>query len=108
MTEFTLNEYQEKALKTAVFNREHAMSYLVLGLVGESAEIGNKWKKHLRGDEKPPSYEEMADELGDVLWYVAGLANELGVDLQEIAQNNIDKLADRAKRGKLKSSGDKR
>jgi MazG nucleotide pyrophosphohydrolase domain len=50
----------------------------------------------------------MAKELGDVLWYVAQLASELGLDLDEIAQVNLDKLLSRQRGGVLSGSGDER
>jgi NTP pyrophosphatase (non-canonical NTP hydrolase) len=50
----------------------------------------------------------MSKELGDVLWYVAQLASELGLDLDEIAQVNLDKLLSRQRRGVLSGSGDDR
>jgi NTP pyrophosphatase (non-canonical NTP hydrolase) len=47
-------------------------------------------------------------ELGDVLWYVAQLASELGLDLDRVAQANLDKLASRAARNVIAGSGDDR
>jgi NTP pyrophosphatase (non-canonical NTP hydrolase) len=51
---------------------------------------------------------EVAKELGDVLWYIANLAEDLGYDLAEIADMNLEKLADRANRNVIKGSGDNR
>ena len=50
----------------------------------------------------------LANELGDVLWRVTAAANDLGFDLDEIAQINIDKLSSRHRRGSLRGSGDNR
>jgi NTP pyrophosphatase (non-canonical NTP hydrolase) len=50
----------------------------------------------------------MAKELGDVHWYVAQLASELGLGLDEIARGNLDKLFSRQRRGMLSGSGDDR
>ncbi len=52
--------------------------------------------------------EAMSKELGDVLWYVAQLATELDLDLEEIAQQNLEKLLSRQRRGVLSGSGDDR
>ena len=108
------NEYQEKAKDTAVYPAQHALPYLALGLAGEAAEVSNKVKKVLRGDYDhcPEAAEEalagIAKELGDVLWYVAVLADELDTKMDVIAAANIDKLANRKAEGTLKGSGDER
>jgi NTP pyrophosphatase (non-canonical NTP hydrolase) len=51
---------------------------------------------------------DLYSELGDVLWYCATMADELGVNLEDVAISNINKLADRLNRGKIKGSGDNR
>ena len=103
-----MNEYQQKALTTVMSPEEHKVTYPVLGLLGEAGEIANKWKKHLRGDVKVASNEDLAKELGDVLWYVAVLADQLGMKLDDVAQKNVDKLSSRMQRGEIKGSGDNR
>lgn len=110
-TDIGLDWYQHEAAETAIYPEEVKIAYPVLGLVGEAGEIANKYKKVLRdnggvlGQER---YEAIVDELGDVLWYVAALATDLGIDLSAVAQNNLKKLTDRAQRGKLGGSGDTR
>lgn len=109
-----LNEYQEKAITTAVYPKHQALAYLALGLAGEAAEVSNKVKKIIRGDydNDPMAAEEALDaialELGDVLWYVAVLSKELDTPLAAVAGSNIDKLAARAASDKIKGSGDDR
>lgn len=105
------NDYQESAAKTAVFDAKDALTYLTMGLAGEAGEVSNTIKKVLRDDRGHVSAarrEEVAKELGDVLWYVAQLARELKLDLDEIAESNLDKLYDRMNRGKLQGSGNER
>lgn len=108
------NEYQDKATTTAVYPPQHALAYLALGLGGEAAEVSNKVKKIIRGDydDDPQKAEDalssIAMELGDVLWYVAVLARELGTPLDTVAASNLDKLAARAESGVIKGSGDDR
>jgi len=104
----TLNEYQEAAMKTAKPQTLTTAAYMILGLNGEAGEIANKFKKILRGDEIVDPYGDIAKEAGDVLWYLAGLAEVLGVNLEDIAQNNLDKLADRKRRGAIEGFGDDR
>ena len=109
MSDLTLKQYQSRAARTALYPRETAVEYTTLGLVGEAGEIANKVKKVLRGDYGRDALRApLAGELGDVLWYVAMLARELDLDLGEIAQANLDKLASRKERGILQGSGDDR
>jgi NTP pyrophosphatase (non-canonical NTP hydrolase) len=105
------NEYQKLAKQTAVYPPEHGLTYALMGLGGEGGEILNKYKKVIRDQNcvmTSENKEDMKKELGDVLWYVAAIASEIGVELQDVAQDNINKLFSRKKRGKLKGSGDDR
>jgi len=101
------NEYQEKATETVSYPKSQAVFYPTLGLSGESGEIANKVKKVMRGD-PGADFSGVSDELGDVLWYLAAIATDLGVTLEEIANKNIEKLRDRRARGVIKGSGDNR
>ncbi|HEX7368247.1 MAG TPA: nucleoside triphosphate pyrophosphohydrolase family protein [Candidatus Saccharimonadales bacterium] len=110
----TLDEYQRKAMATAVDTSGdfvETFMHRVLGLVGESGEVAEKVKKivrdkHAKIDETDEK--EIVKELGDVLWYLAALADYLGVSLQEVADINIGKLASRKVRGKIHGAGDNR
>lgn len=107
----TINEYQEKALETAIYPKEYKVVYPALGMAGEAGEVADKVKKVIRDNNGEISKEkalEIAKEIGDVLWYCATLANDLGYDLNTIAQMNYDKLHSRQERGKLSGSGDNR
>lgn len=106
----TFDYYQCAAKETAVYPKDVELEYLTLGLVGEAGEIANKVKKILRGDKEfdDVAMEDLAAELGDVLWYMACLAAALDVSLSTIATRNIRKLEDRKKRNVLKGSGDNR
>ena len=105
------NEYQEKARETAVYpNIGNNLWYPALGL-GESGECQNIVKKVYRdkdGNADANDVRMIVKELGDQLWYIAAVASELGVSLDDVAQLNIDKLRDRAERGALHGSGDNR
>ena len=104
------NEYQEMAKTTAIYDKKHQILYPALGLAGEAGEVANKVKKLIRdGYEKNQDYREaLSHEIGDVLWYCAVLADDIGCDLQSIANNNLIKLKDRQARGVIGGSGDKR
>ena len=106
-TPLTLDQYQEQAAKTAVYPYDQAMNYLVAGLAGEVGELASIFAKYWRGD-GDLNHDHAKAELGDVLWFVAMLTEWLDTDLSEVAQNNLNKLADRANRGKLTGNGDNR
>lgn len=107
-----MNEYQTKALRTAAGKTKHnELFHLLLGLVGEAGEISEKMKKIVRdhdSDESKIDVNDMKKELGDVLWYVAVLADYFDIKLDDIAAHNIEKLRSRQIRGKLQGSGDNR
>lgn len=116
-----MNDYQTAARRTAMGN---SLDHFVMGLAEEAGEVAGVMKRFHRGDEKyvvreskgylrydtlsPAAKEKLADEAGDVLWYIAMIADELEIPLEEIAQRNINKLADRAARKVIKGSGDNR
>jgi NTP pyrophosphatase (non-canonical NTP hydrolase) len=106
-----LSEYQRQSRRTAEYPREAWLAYPALGLAGEAGEVAEHAKKAIRDDGGKVGEERraaMAKELGDVLWYVAQLATELGLDLDEIATRNLEKLRSRQARGVLSGSGDDR
>jgi NTP pyrophosphatase (non-canonical NTP hydrolase) len=109
--EMTMNMYQDAALKTAIYPRNFSIIYPVLKMNGEAGECAEKVGKWMRDGECKIENLDMvalAKELGDVLWYVAAAAADLGLSLETIASMNIDKLASRAKNAKLQGSGDDR
>ncbi len=110
MTEITrLNEYQLAALSTMVCPPERRLVYCALKLNGEAGEVAEKIGKAIRRDGQPwIDNHDLALELGDVLWYIAALADEIGYDLQAIAEMNVRKLEDRKLRGVIRGSGDYR
>ena len=101
----TFDEYQEFARSTKIYPEDVKVVYPTLGLCGEAGEVAEKIKKHMRDGR---SLVGVGLELGDVLWYISALADDLGITLEEIAQANVDKLASRMNRGKLGGSGDER
>ena len=105
-------DYQQRSRATAVYpGAGENLLYPTLGLCGEAGEVAEKVKKMLRDDDgvlTPERREALAKELGDVLWYVAQVATEAELDLQEIADANLRKLLSRQERGVLQGSGDER
>jgi NTP pyrophosphatase (non-canonical NTP hydrolase) len=112
LSSITATDYQARACETAIFPKHRATEYLTLGLTGEAGEIANKVKKFIRDgatkDEYLAKRIEIGYEIGDVLWYCAVLAEELEMNLGHIMEKNLEKLADRHKRGKISGSGDNR
>lgn len=116
--ELTFDQYQNRTMATAQYPRssdKDSVSYCVIGLVGEAGEIANKYKKFLRGDYNDLPYRvieekkgEIAHEIGDTLWYLARLADELGYSLSALARENLDMLQRRKDAGTVKGSGDNR
>jgi NTP pyrophosphatase (non-canonical NTP hydrolase) len=106
------NDYQKKSRKTALYTViGHPVIYPTLGLVNESGEVAGKIKKVFRDKEGQFSEETLhalESELGDVLWYLAQVATELGLELDDIAADNLAKLSDRLDRNKIKGDGDTR
>jgi len=101
------NEYNEFVKSMKVYPEKHAIVYPALGLIGEAGEITEKVKKWLRGDTELDK-EGILKELGDPLWYITSLADDLGFTLQDVVDANVEKLSSRKERGVLKGSGDNR
>lgn len=106
-----LTEYQILALGTAVYPEQYNIIYPALGMAGEAGEVADKVKKVIRDDNSQFTEEkkkEIAKEIGDVLWYCAVLAHDIGFSLEEVGRMNIEKLKSKQERGKLSGSGDNR
>ena len=107
-----LSEYQRRSRATAVYPEAGSnLTYPALGLCGEAGEVAEKIKKAIRddgGELTPERRAALAAELGDVLWYVAQLASEAGLELDSLARENLEKLLSRRDRGVLQGSGDSR
>ena len=108
----TAELYQYQATQTAIFPKEKALEYLALGLTSEAGEVAGKVKKLIRDGEDVEGFEmkkiAIASEVGDVLWYCAMMAKEVGVPLNTIMKENLEKLHSRKERGTLQGSGDNR
>lgn len=122
--ELTLNDYQERAMTTCMPTCEN-LSYMLLNLVGEVGEFSSKVAKHIRKEEAgigsgdtPNQFYFTAKanfltdrvalrkEAGDILWQLAGLCKVMGWDFEAVAQENLAKLAERAKNGTIAGNGD--
>ena len=116
--EMTLDEYQDKASSFIFY--KGSLLYPALGLTGEAGEVAEKVKKLYRDDEVNFMRDDMTEELtaeqarslalelGDVMFYIAAIAGDIGYSLEEIADMNIAKLEDRQHRNMLSGSGDNR
>ncbi len=105
-------QYQKKSRVTAAYpDADNNFIYPTLGLAGEAGEVAEKIKKVIRdkgGVVDAETKLSIEKELGDVLWYVSQIATELKLDLDDIAEKNIEKLYSRMERGKLGGDGDNR
>lgn len=107
----TFNEYQQEAIKTAIYGSGNKIIYPALGLCGEAGEVAEKIKKVLRDKDGIYSLEDLKaiqKELGDVLWYIANIANDLKIPLEDVARLNIEKLFSRRDRNMIHGNGDNR
>lgn len=112
----TFDEYQKQALTTAYTDPKYKDTLMdktiwAMGVAGEAGEVVEKWKKMVaynKGDINTEFLEDMKKELGDVVWYIAVLANSLGISFEEIMQLNVKKLQDRKRRDVIKGKGDNR
>lgn len=111
-----IQEYSDQAITTLL--GEHEISDMdatllsqVFGLVGESGEVAEKFKKLIRDKKGAISEEdrqEIVKELGDILWYINSVAHLLGSSLEDVAQKNIEKVLSRKDRGMTSGNGDNR
>ncbi len=114
----TFEGYQNAARSTAIYpdkQKQFGLLYTVLGLTGEAGEVANTVKKLLRDTEfintndfNQEFLEKITGEVGDVLWYIANLCEELNITMEDVAVANLVKLYSRKERGVLKGSGDNR
>jgi len=109
----TFDEYQKRALTTVISKNDSFKDTLhwVLGINGEAGEVAEKVKKIIRDKDGVISEQdkvELAKEIGDVLWYLAVFAHDLGFSLDDIADQNLEKLKSRKARGVLGGTGDNR
>jgi len=107
----SLDKYQMFVRSTKAYDKEFALMYPILGLTNEAGEVAGKLKKIIRDDAgqlTPERLDDLVSELGDVLWYVTAIADDLGITIGDIFHANFIKISDRAKRGVIKGSGDNR
>jgi NTP pyrophosphatase (non-canonical NTP hydrolase) len=108
----SFEHYQRESRRTwNLVHTDHPIVYPTLGLANEAGEVAGKVKKLFRdkgGQIGEADREALKQELGDVLWYLAQIATELGLSLQEIAEANLEKLKSRLERGQIKGEGDNR
>ena len=109
----TFDEYQKQAITTNLTKQDQLQELMqqVLGLGDESGEVLAIFKKWIRdngADINLLDKQNVAKELGDILWYIAVVAHDLGISFDDIATANIEKLRSRKERGVLNGSGDNR
>lgn len=116
----TLNEYQERAMSTCMESCDNH-AYMLMGLVGEVGELFSKLAKGIRKEKIGMVYDNFSDygwtpqdehdlksEVGDCAWFIAGICKTFGWALEDVCQENLDKLASRRERGVIDGNGDNR
>ena len=107
----SFDDYQLIARTTARYPSDTGIAYCALGLNGEAGEVADQVKRIHRDDDGVLTDErrkKLIAELGEILWYLANLADELGVNLSEVAKGNLDKLKARVIRGRINGEGSDR
>lgn len=107
----TFNEYKREAIRTAIYPHNYKIIYPALGMCGECGEVVEKIKKVIRDNQgifDTDKTKEIEKELGDVLWYIANICNDLNIDFDNVAQNNINKINARLQNNTLHGKGDNR
>lgn len=104
----TLNQYQLEASKNKAFPEKYAIIYPTIGVLNEAGEMAGKIKKWMRGDTPHLNIQDLTSEMGDVLWYLSSLATDLGITLEDVARNNIEKITKRREKNMIKGDGDHR
>jgi len=109
----TFDEYQQQARTTMHNNLDPLMAQTILamGVAGEAGEVLEKWKKivvYKKGKVSKKDKDELAKELGDVVWYIAVMAHDLGLSFDDIMGRNVEKLKSRKARGVIAGAGDNR
>lgn len=105
------NQYQDFVRSTKRYSESYRLMYPVLGLTSEAGEVAGKVKKILRDNDGAVSDEQVKviiDEVSDVLWYVACIADDLGIPLEVVMRVNVAKLLDRVERDVIQGDGDDR
>lgn len=105
----TFNNYQKYARETAIY--KDGIFYPALGLCGESGEVADKIKKIYRDNDgiiSEENKEQIVKEMGDVLWYLANMATDLGVTLEDVAKKNLEKIQSRQEKNLIHGEGDNR
>lgn len=122
--QMTLNDYQQQAMTTCMATSEN-FGYMFLNLIGEVGEFASKIAKHLRKDEMQmmnndidyvnideesatAHHDELKKEAGDILWQLSGLCEVMGWSLEDVARQNLEKLASRKIRNVIDGNGDNR
>jgi len=104
------DSYQSHVAATAQHSNHLDVDFFAIGIAGETGELCEKVKKWKRGDFEldAPHKEEMAKELGDILWFISRCAEKLGYSLSDVVRLNNEKLADRRARSVTRGEGDNR